>query len=52
VFLVRYDLGSYIPEDEILHSHRLKTSNLTQEKYIHQPYTARLQFCLSVTLKH
>jgi hypothetical protein len=26
---VRYELGSYIPEDGILHSHRVKTSNLT-----------------------
>jgi hypothetical protein len=26
---VRYELGFYIPEDDILHSHRRETSNLT-----------------------
>jgi hypothetical protein len=25
VFLVRYELGSYIPEDGILHNHRRET---------------------------
>jgi hypothetical protein len=26
---VKYELGFYIPEDGILHSHRVKSSNLT-----------------------
>jgi hypothetical protein len=26
---VRYEMGFYIPEDDILHSHSVKTSNLT-----------------------
>jgi hypothetical protein len=26
---VKYEQGSYIPEDDILHSHAVKTSNLT-----------------------
>jgi hypothetical protein len=30
---VKYELGFYIPEDDILHSHRVETSNLTK-KYI------------------
>jgi hypothetical protein len=29
MFPVRYELGFYIPEDGILHNHRVKTSNLT-----------------------
>jgi hypothetical protein len=29
VFLVRYELGFNVPEDGILHNHRMKTSNLT-----------------------
>jgi hypothetical protein len=29
VSLVRYEVGFYILEDDILHSHRVKTSNLT-----------------------
>jgi hypothetical protein len=28
---VRYELGFYIPEDGILHSHRRETSSLTLE---------------------
>jgi hypothetical protein len=27
---VRYDLGFYIPEDGVVHSHRRETSNLTK----------------------
>jgi hypothetical protein len=30
VFPVRYDLGFYIPEDDILHGHRRETSALTE----------------------
>jgi hypothetical protein len=26
---VRYEMGLYIPEDDILHSHAVKTSDLT-----------------------
>jgi hypothetical protein len=26
---VKYELGFYIPEDDILHSHRRETSNVT-----------------------
>jgi hypothetical protein len=26
---VKYELGFYIPEDDILHSHRRESSNLT-----------------------
>jgi hypothetical protein len=27
---VKYELGFYIPEDDIFHSHAVKTSNLTR----------------------
>jgi hypothetical protein len=32
---VRYELGFYIPEDGILHSHRRDTSDLTKESVDH-----------------
>jgi hypothetical protein len=32
VFPMRYELGFYIPEDGVLHSHRRETSNLAKRE--------------------
>jgi hypothetical protein len=32
---VKYELGFYIPEDDILHSHRRESSDLTDLSYVY-----------------
>jgi hypothetical protein len=43
---VRYELGFYIPEDDILHRHRLETSNRTR---LYVAADCASQLCDSVT---